>query len=88
MDLFIETYYGNSKKEKKVRKEKAGLNKEADASVMTAKRHKSISCRPSEIYCKTFVGWKLSTPTRHAIQGDVPSLLHKWYNSQNKSSVE
>ena len=77
------------KKKKNVerKKEKADLNKAADASIVAAKRHKSFSCRPSEIYCKTLVGWKLSTPTRHAVKGDVPSLLHKWYNAQNKSSV-
>lgn len=73
---------------KKSRKEKADLNKAADASITAAKRHKSFSCRPSEIYCKTFVAWKLSTPTRRAVKGEEPSLLHKWYNAQNKSSVE
>lgn len=72
---------------KKGRKEKADLNKVADASLTAAKRHKSFSSRPSEIYYKTFVIWKLSTPTRRAAKGEAPSLLHKWYNAQNKSSV-
>lgn len=68
-------YNGNYKKKKKQgRKEKADLNKAADASITAAKRHKSFLCRPSEIYCKTFVSWKLSIPTRHAIKGEVPAL--------------
>lgn len=58
-DWLIETYHGDYKKKKKNverKKEKADLNKAADASIVAAKRHKSFSCRPSEIYCKTLVG--------------------------------
>lgn len=56
-DWLIETYHGDYKKKKKCRKEEGkGRLKAADASIVAAKRHKSFSCRPSEIYCKTLVG--------------------------------
>lgn len=41
------------KKKKQERKEKADLNKAADATITAAKRHRSFSCPRSEIYCKT-----------------------------------
>lgn len=44
------------KKNVERKKEKADLNKAANASIVAAKRHKSFSCRPSEIYYKTLVG--------------------------------
>lgn len=56
-DWLIETYHGDYRKKNVERKkEKADLNKAANASIVAAKRHKSFSCRPSEIYCKTLVG--------------------------------
>ena len=44
-DWLIETYHGDYKKKKNVerKKEKADLNKAADASIVAAKRHKSFS---------------------------------------------
>lgn len=57
-DWLIETYTMviTEKKNVERKKEKADLNKAANASIVAAKRHKSFSCRPSEIYCKTLVG--------------------------------